>query len=55
VRAEARELEAALAITLDEQRDYAAARTAVRELRFLHKVTEDLAELDAALDEAAGR
>ena len=25
-----------------------------RELRFLHKVSEDLAELDAALDEAAG-
>jgi molecular chaperone HscB len=55
VRAEASELQAGLAITLDDQGDYAAARTAVRELRFLHKVTEDLAELDAALDEAAGR
>ena len=54
VRGEARDLEATLADTLDERRAFAAARTAVRELRFLHKVTEDLAELDAALDEAAG-
>lgn len=54
VRAEAEALEAGLAATFDEQRAYAAARTAVRELRFLHKVSEDLAELDAALDEAAG-
>jgi hypothetical protein len=37
-------------MTLDEQRAFEAARTPVRELRFLHKVTEDLAELDAALD-----
>jgi molecular chaperone HscB len=54
VRTEARELQAALVQLLDEQRDYAAARGAVRELRFLHKVNEDLGELDAALDEAAG-
>jgi molecular chaperone HscB len=54
VRAEAEELAAALAVTLDERHAYAEARTAVRELRFLYKVGEDLAELDAALDEAAG-
>jgi molecular chaperone HscB len=54
VRAEADELAAALFVTLDEQHAYLDARTAVRELRFLHKVSEDLAELDAALDEAAG-
>ena len=54
VRAEARDLEARLAITLDERRAWRDARTGVRELRFLHKVAEDLAELDAALDEEAG-
>jgi molecular chaperone HscB len=54
VHSEARELESALAVVLDEQRAFDAARTPVRELRFLHKVTEDLAELDAALDEASG-
>jgi len=53
VRREAGELEVALAVMLDERHDYARARAAVRELRFLHKVSEDLAELDAALDEAA--
>jgi molecular chaperone HscB len=52
VRAEARELEAALGATLDECADFSGARTPVRELRFLHKVTEDLAAMDAALDEA---
>jgi len=54
VHGEARDLEATLAVTLDERHAYGEARTAVRELRFLHKVAEDLAELDAALDEAAG-
>ena len=52
VRAEARELEDALGAVLDERCDFAHARTPVRELRFLHKVTEDLAAMDAALDEA---
>jgi molecular chaperone HscB len=51
VRADAREREAALAVLLDERGDYAAARTPVRELRFLHKVAADLADLEAALDE----
>jgi len=55
VHTEARALEASLAVTLDERSAYAEARTAVRELRFLHKIAEDLAELDAALDEAADR
>ena len=54
VRTEARELQAVLVQLLDERLDYGAARGVVRELRFLHKVNEDLAELDAALDEAAG-
>ena len=54
VRTEARELQARLVQLLDERRDFTAARAVVRELRFRHKVDEDLAELDAALDEAAG-
>lgn len=54
VRGEARDLEDALRACLDERGAYADARTPVRELRFLHKVTEDLAALDAALDEAVG-
>jgi len=54
VHSEARDLEATLGVTLDERHAYGEARTAVRELRFLRKVAEDLAELDAALDEAAG-
>jgi molecular chaperone HscB len=51
VRAEARDVESEVAVALDERNAFEAARTPVRELRFLHKVTEDLAELDAALDE----
>jgi molecular chaperone HscB len=54
VRAEARDLTATLGVTLDERRAFAEARTVVRELRFLHKVADDLAELEAALDEPAG-
>jgi len=54
VHSEARDLEATLGVTLDERHAYGEARTAVRELLFLRKVAEDLAELDAALDEAAG-
>jgi DnaJ-domain-containing protein 1 len=54
VRAEARDLTATLGVTLDERRAFAEARTVVRELRFLHKVADDLAELESALDEPAG-
>lgn len=51
VRAEARALEAAIADRLDDAGDYAGARMQVRELRFLHKVAEDLAGMEQALDE----
>lgn len=52
VRAEARALEERLGVELDERRAYAAARMPVRELRFLHKLADDLRALDATLDEA---
>jgi molecular chaperone HscB len=52
VRLEARELEQRLGVELDERHAYAAARMPVRELRFLHKLAEDLHALDATLDEA---
>ena len=52
VRRDARTLEDQLAVALDERRAYAEARTPVRELRFLSKVTDDLAALDASLDES---
>lgn len=55
VRDEARTLEDTLHACLDERSAYAEARMPVRELRFLHKVAEDLAGLDAALDEALPR
>ena len=51
VRAEAHALEAALAAQIDEDGDYVGARMRVRELRFLHKVGEDLAAMEQALDE----
>ena len=51
VRAEARALEAVLAAQIDDAGDYAGARMGVRELRFLHKVGEDLAAMEQALDE----
>ena len=52
VQAEARALEERLGVELDEHHSYAASRMPVRELRFLHKLAEDLAALDATLDEA---
>jgi molecular chaperone HscB len=52
VRSEARDLEDVIAVRLDQEHAYADARMPVRELRFLHKLTEDLAVLDAQLDEA---
>jgi molecular chaperone HscB len=51
VRTEARELEARVRVCLDEQHAYDDARIPVRELRFLHKVSEDLSALDAALED----
>ncbi|HEY1325950.1 MAG TPA: Fe-S protein assembly co-chaperone HscB [Casimicrobiaceae bacterium] len=53
VRGEASELEARVRVCLDERHAYDEARVPVRELRFLHKVGEDLSALDAALDEIA--
>jgi molecular chaperone HscB len=52
VRQEARALEASLAALLDERKDYAEARTPVRELRFLTKVADDLRQLEARVDDA---
>jgi len=51
VRAEASDLEGELARTLDAARDYAAARTGVRELKFLAKLVDDLDALQGALDD----
>ncbi len=51
VRAESRALESRLAALLDGAADPALARTPVRELRFLVKAAEDLAALEAVLDE----
>jgi molecular chaperone HscB len=51
VRGEARELEDRLHGCLDDRRAYAEARGPVRELRFLHKIGEDLRALEATLDE----
>jgi molecular chaperone HscB len=51
VRVEARELQDRVRACLDERQAYAEARMPVRELRFLHKVAEDLSALEAALDE----
>jgi molecular chaperone HscB len=52
VRADARALEERLYVELDDRHAYSAARMPVRELRFLHKLAEDLSALDATLDEA---
>jgi hypothetical protein len=54
VRAEARALEERLYVELDDRRAYAAARMPVRELRFLHKVAEDLSALDAGARRGGG-
>jgi molecular chaperone HscB len=51
VRAEAADLEAMLAQTLDAEQAYAAARTRVRELKFLAKLVDDLDALQGALDD----
>lgn len=51
VRSEGRELEERVRACLDERNDYAGARVPVRELRFLHKVSEDLSALEVTLDE----
>jgi molecular chaperone HscB len=51
VRAEAADLEGELARTLDAERAYAAARTGVRELKFLAKLVDDLDALQGALDD----
>jgi len=51
VRRDARDLEDAVAIVLDEQHDYERARTLVRQLKFLAKLTEDLMALQARLDD----
>ena len=51
VHAEARALETALAAQIDDAGDHGGARMRVRELRFLHKVGEDLAAVEQALDE----
>ena len=51
VRAEARALEDDLADRLDDKRDYESARTVVRELKFLAKLTDDLAALEARFDD----
>jgi molecular chaperone HscB len=52
VRGEARALEDRVRDCLDRRHAYAEARVPVRELRFLHKVVEDLAALEGTLDEA---
>ena len=51
VRAEAADLEASLAQTLDAEQAYAVARTRVRELKFLAKLVDDLDALQGALDD----
>jgi molecular chaperone HscB len=51
VRREATALETSLAAQIDDAGDHAGARMRVRELRFLHKVAEDLAVMEQALDE----
>ena len=51
IREEAKELEIGLAQSLDERKDYAAARPRVRELTFLDKLAQDLADMIATLDE----
>jgi len=51
LRGEALELEDRLRACLDDRHAYTEARVPVRELRFLHKVGEDLRALEATLDE----
>jgi len=51
VRADAREIEDALAQQLDRDHAFEAARVRVRELTFLHKLAEDLDAMLASLDE----
>ena len=50
VRSEARALEDQLALVLDGEHAYAAARTRVRELTFLAKLAEDIDAMLGALD-----
>ena len=49
VRADARALEAELAVALDDSGDFAAAASLVRKLRFLEKLEADLGEALEAL------
>ena len=50
VRSVARALEDQLALVLDGEHAYAAARTRVRELTFLAKLAEDIDAMLGALD-----
>lgn len=52
LRAESKKLEQALAVELDDQKDYQAAASTLRQLKFMHKLVEEIGDAQEELDAA---